>query len=249
VSGWSMTVDDSDEMLRRIAFGRGATPAEAGAAADELHRRSRSGMDEAGPAAGTPQADEDTAASVATGDRVASRGGVRLLLTAVVAGAVGVAGTVGYYRAVAERAPDAVVASAGPDLSAGRTTSGTAVTDSSGSRVLYEVPEPAEPADPADSAGWWTAPQTEQDALPFEMTELDAASSRYVGRIRADGGAWIARALDGDYCAVITLEAGGGAAYSCTEETVFSETGTYVGSGERTLFWNPSSVILSTTGP
>ncbi|WP_108251260.1 hypothetical protein [Planctomonas deserti] len=242
-----MVSDNSDEMLRRILFGRGSSPEQIRAASEELQRRS---IDTVAPAqehitdttpANVSEVDSTGDPAVAPTFRVQRGNRLRLVATLAIGCGIGIAGTVGFYQAGNQGHAN------GNGLGGNMSSTTTSVVDTGSNETLYQVPGSETAADPARVDRWFARQQTGQDALPIELEDIEPASSRYVGRIGTNAGAWIARNLDGDYCAIIALDDGATSASSCAPPGAFLRTGTSVGTNGNTMFWTPSTVILSVT--
>jgi hypothetical protein len=245
-----VAVDDSDEVLRKIVFGRGSTPEQVRAASDELQRRSCDTV--ASPpeqlAGATPedlqQVDSSGDSAVAQESRSRRRNRMRLVVSATIGCCIGIIGSVAVHQAGSQELP---AAQRGQD--AGISSTVTTVVGTGSAETLYQVPASEEAADPARADRWFARPQTEQDALPLELEGIDASSSRHVGQVGTDAGAWIARNVEGDYCAIIVLDDEVTSASSCAPSGEFLRRGTSVGTNGNTMFWTASTVITSTTRP
>jgi hypothetical protein len=246
-----VAVDESDEVLRRIVFGRGSTREQVRAASDELQRRSSDTVASrpeqlAGATPGDLQQVDSPgdSAIVAREFRSRRRNQIRLVVSATVGCCIGIIGSVAVYQAGSQE-----VLAAHRGQNAGISSTVTTVVDTGSNGTLYQVPASEEAADPARADRWFDRPQTEQDALPLELEGIDASSSRHVGQVGADAGAWIARGVGGDYCAIIVLDDEVTSASSCAPPGEFLRRGTSVGTNGKTMFWTASTVITSSTRP
>ncbi|MFD1714983.1 hypothetical protein ACFSBZ_10920 [Amnibacterium flavum] len=250
-----MVVDEPDDVLRRIVFGRGSTREQVREASAELQRRESERLavlespvpvDESAAveaddrfAAWDPEQDSPPATAVPVRRRSPWPA---LLVTAVVAAAVGSAATAAAIAALMPE--DAASADAPTAVDPGLPTS---VYDPTTGRAIYSVPQTPEELGTDGLDRWFALPQGERDVLPSSVDRIDPASSRYVGQVGDLGGVWTARDVDGDYCLVVGVRVAGGTASSCANEDIFDRTGLYLGTEQYTVYWNASSVIMSVT--
>ena len=247
-----MVADESDDVLRRIIFGRGSSPDEVRSASEELERRTSSeqvlGADEAreeAPAAPVVR-DGDSIAVPPTVPAPRRRLWLWFALTAAVAACVGglAVGTyVGAQRT--DSAPRPAASTPGTEQPA--PSSSTRVTDPSGSRVVYEVPYPTDASSTEGADRWLAATVPDPRPLPEIPGGLRFGASRYIGAVDGLGGVWAARGADGGYCLVLESRSPVGTAASCSTEQMFASRGVYVGTNDYTALWNDTSVIVSMT--
>ena len=247
-----MLIDEPDDSLRRIVFGRGSSDEEVKAASAELDRRSRSqGADSSRQVTGSERADADDE----RGDEAEPNGGevvapprrpswLTVGALAVVAAGLGVFGSAVYFTASAPTSTEAEP----PAVEEPTPSFVSSVADPRTGETLYQIPDSAYPVSAGDGERWFAGPQTGADALFVNVDSIDPSSSRFISEFGELGRLWIARGVDGDYC-VLSQVAGGGGGSSCANSDVFAEAGIYYGTDGYSVFWNRSSIIMSKTPP
>lgn len=246
--GCSMNTDASEETLRETAFGRRSSPAQAQAAMDELWRRAAHDVsDTAERTSGEIQGRDEKPTPapknvVQAAEQRMHDGHLRPAVIAIIAFGLGVWWTAVYLALSDDRSIE------GAAFGTKTTSQGTVVTNRDGSRELFEVPALEESVDGAEVDRWFGVRQTERDALPVEMNTLNVSESRLVRQVGTDGTVWIARAVDGSYCAIIDSNTAGSGA-SCTTPAAFAEKGVLARSEKHSVFWNPETLIISMAGP